>query len=301
MADNDNLPPGGTTPTNNPNPPSVDAGTATGGSTGGAADYAMNVLDPGNVRKQVSGLGDGGWKSWLTGKAPDVKINTPKTVKANAQDWRVKIQLPPSSGLSYGSDNPLLNILSNSDGLVFPYTPSVSVTHTARYQEQALTHSNYKNYFYEGSHVEAITIAGDFTVQNHAEALYVLAAIYFLRSCTKMFWGNETHAGNPPPIVYLDGYGDYYFPHVSCVVTSFQHTMPADVDYMEVAYSQGQNTSTLGTSVAGTSTRQVARIPVNSQLSVTLQPVYSRKNIKNNMSLSAFSQGKLLKGKGGFL
>jgi hypothetical protein len=77
--------------------------------------------------------------------------------------------------------------------------------------------------------------------------------------------------------------------------------MPADVDYMEVAYSQGQNTSTLGTSVAGTSTRQVARIPVNSQISVTLQPVYSRKNIKNNMSLSAFSQGKLLSGKGGFL
>jgi hypothetical protein len=116
-----------------------------------------------------------------------------------------------------------------------------------------------------------------------------------------MFWGKDSQAGNPPPILYLDGYGDYYFPHVPCVVTSFQHTMPAETDYIEVAYSQGQNTSMIGTSVAGTTNKQVARIPLNSQISVTVQPIYSRKNIANNMSLSAFSQGKLLSGKGGFL
>jgi hypothetical protein len=264
-------------------------------------DTIENVLDPGNVRKQMSGLGDGGIMAWVTGKKPAVTVNKPNAVSANSKDWRVKLSLPPGSGLSYGTDNPLLNILTQSGGLVFPYTPTVSVTHTARYQEQALTHSNYKNYFYEGSHVEAISIAGDFTVQNHAEALYVLAAVYFLRSSTKMFWGKDSAAGNPPPILYLDGYGDYYLPHVPCIVTSFQHTMPAETDYMEVAYSQGQNTAMVGTSVAGTTNKQVARVPLNSQITVTVQPVYSRKNIANNMSLTAFSQGKLLSGKGGFL
>jgi hypothetical protein len=270
--------------------PNVNDGTA----TGGVVDSIANVLDPGNVRKQISGLADGGLNSWLTGKKPDVVLNTNRTVDATAKDWRVKLSLPAGSGLSYGSDNPLLNVLTNTDGLVFPYTPTVSVTHTARYQEQALTHSNYKNYFYEGSGVEAINIVGDFTAQNHSEALYVLAAVYFLRSCTKMFWGKDAAAGNPPPVLFLDGYGDYYFPHVTCVVTSFQHTMPADTDYIEVQYSEGQNTKTLGTSVAGTSTKQVARVPLNSQINVTVQPVYSRTNISNNMSLTAFSQGKLI-------
>jgi hypothetical protein len=277
--------------------PNTNSGTA----TGGILDSVTNILDPSGVRKQISGLANGGIQSLLTGKTPDVVINSQSAnTQASAKDWRVKLSLPAKSGLSYDT-NPLLNVLTNTGGLVFPYTPTVSVTHTARYQEQALTHSNYKNYFYEGSGVEAINIVGDFTVQNHAEALYVLAAIYFLRSCTKMFWGKDDFAGNPPPILYLDGYGDYYFPHVTCVVTSFQHTMPADTDYIEVQYSQGNNTKTLGTSVAGTASKQVARIPLNSQINVTVQPVYSRKNIANNMSLEQFSRGQLLAGNGGFL
>jgi hypothetical protein len=214
----------------------------------------------------------------------------------------VKIS-PPAKGspVSIGTDNPLLNILARTGGVIFPYTPEVSVTHNARYEEQALTHSNYKNYFYNGSDVSAINIVGDFTVQNKDDALYLLACIYFFRSCTKMFFGaNDANAGNPPPIVFLDGYGSYYFPHVSCVITSFQHTMPGDVDYLEVAYQQGSSTrnANLSTSSLG---QQYARVPINSKINITVQPIYSRQNIYNNMSLTNFSKGSLLTGKGGFL
>ena len=125
-----------------------------------------------------------------------------------------------------------------------------------------------------------------------------MAVIYFLRSATKMFFGKDTLAGNPPPIVYLDGYGDFYFPHVSCVITSFQHTMPADVDYLEVPYTD-RNTAGYGIEY------QTARLPTNSQCVITLQPVYSRNNIHNNMNLTDFSQGRLLgsknSGRAGFL
>jgi hypothetical protein len=273
--------------------PSVNNGQQTG-----LLNSALNLIDPANIRKQISGLYDGGIASLFN------RASSPTTNIVNASDpnnplksdWRVRVSLPPSNPLL--TNNALLSILSQPgrpSGLVFPYTPSISVTHNARYQEQALTHSNYKNYFYEGSDVSAITISGDFTVQNHDDAIYLLASIFFLRSCTKMFWGSDENAGNPPPIVFLDGYGDFYFPHVSCVVTSFQHTMPADCDYIEVKYSDGSGGK------ISSANQQVARLPTQSQLSVTLQPIYSRKNIANNMSLSKFSQGHLLKGNGGFL
>jgi hypothetical protein len=274
-----------------------DGGTAKTKS-GGIFDSALNVLDPGNIRKQVSGLFNGGEKPGKKGANKGTSAPHPDA----PIDWRVKISTPARSGLTYDSTNPLLNILQRTGGVVFPYTPTITVTHNARYQEQALTHSNYKNYFYEGSDVSAINIVGDFTVQNKDDALYLLASIFFFRSCTKMFYGNESNAGNPPPIVYLNGYGNYYFPNVSCVVTSFQHTMPADCDYMEVAYQQGQDSAnTPPAAVGGGDNWQVARLPTISQLNLTVQPIYSRTNIYNNMSLSKFSQGQLLKGNGGFL
>lgn len=270
----------------------------TPGTGPGFVDTIENILDPANIRKQLSGIKENGLANLLKGKGPTVKSTSATGIENPTHDWRVKISLPTGSGISYGDDNPFLSILSRTRGVVFPYTPNITVTHNARYQEQALTHSNYKNYFYEGSDVSAINIVGDFTVQNKDDALYLLAAIYFFRSCTKMFFGGE-NAGNPPPIVNLSGYGDYYFPNVSCVVTSFQHTMPADVDYIEVAYTQGSSTKTAVPGTASSPTQQIARVPTVSQINVTVQPIYSRKNIANNMSLSKFSQGGLLKG--GFL
>jgi hypothetical protein len=257
----------------------------------GIVDSLIGAIDPQNIRKQISGLFNGGVASLFSKtqqQPPTVLINGPsgvKPVNATDSDWRVRISMPDNSSLFYkDTNNTFLSVLGRTKGVIFPYTPSISVTHTARYEEQSLTHSNYKNYFYAGSDISAIQIQGEFTVQNHDDAVYLLAAIYFFRSATKMFFGKDQLAGNPPPIVYLDGYGDHYFPHVSCVVTGFQHTMPADVDYMEFK---------MGT--------QMSRLPTSSQISVTVQPVYSRQNIANKMNLTQFSQGRLLKGNGGFL
>jgi len=279
------------------NDPTASPGLTSGG---GILDTALNIVDPSGIRKQIAGLLDGGISS-LFNKSTPPGISTqffpnsptnPTNLYNN--DWRVKIGLPAGSSLFYkDQNNQLMEILKRTNGVVFPYTPSVTVTHNARYQEQALTHSNYKNYFYEGSDVSAITITGDFAVQNRDDGLYLLAAIYYFRSCTKMFFGaNDSLAGNPPPIVFLDGYGELYFPHVSCVVTSFQHTMPADVDYVEIPYTDQSSTN---------GNTQLVRLPTTSQLTVTVQPIYSRRNVHNNMSLTAFSQGKLLSGNGGFL
>jgi hypothetical protein len=77
-------------------------------------------------------------------------------------------------------------------------------------------------------------------------------------------------------IVYLDGYGQAYFPHVSCIITNFTHTMPADVDYVALSDSDP---------FYGT------RVPTLSQLSVTVQPVYSRSNIAENFNVDGYASG----------
>jgi len=280
--------------------PTVNNGGITGGKTAGTSvDSLLGIIDPSGIRMKVAGLFSGGVASLFNrNSSPGVNITTSNNpTNSLKKDWRIRIGMLDWSPFS--NNQLFAPLVSKTNGVVFPYTPNISVTHNARYQEQALTHSNYKNYFYEGSDVAAITISGDFTVQNHDDAVYLLGAIYFFRTCTKMFFGQDDLAGNPPPIVTLNGYGDFYFPEVPCVITSFQHTMPADVDYVEF-YAGGQNFAESDGAVSSTS-QQIARLPTTSQISITLQPVYSRKNVHNNMTLGKFSQGQLLKGNGGFL
>ena len=287
--------------------PTPDNGGVTGGSRGGGggiADTLLNLVDPAGIRNKISGLLPGGVTSLFNkSAAPGINItdSNGQSNPANPmnKDWRVRVGLFDWS--PFANNKMFAPLLSKTNGVVFPYTPSISVTHNARYAEQALTHSNYKNYFYEGSDVAAITVSGDFTVQNHDDAIYLLSTIYFFRTCTKMFFGNDALAGNPPPIVSLNGYGDFYFPNVPCVLTSFQHTMPADVDYVEFYYTGESPSQDLGGGAVSTTSQQLARLPTTSQISITLQPVYSRKNVHDTMTLTEFSQGHLLNGKGSFI
>lgn len=208
-----------------------------------------------------------------------VGFNTPGGVSDS--DWRVRISLAENSDYFYNSYNsglmaPLFQGSSGNNGVIFPYTPAIQIQHNARYANQKLTHSNYDGYFYEGSEVQAITVNGEFTAHSSQEARYVLAVVYFLRACTKMWFGQGERAGNPPPMVFLDGYGSYYFPHVPCVITGFNHSLPADVDYIEAPGEEGPT-----------------RIPTQSTISVTLQPIYSRKR-STEFDLDDFAAGKLV-------
>jgi hypothetical protein len=278
-----------------------------------AGNKLLDVLDPRSARLSLAGLAPGGSAVAMGSGKSNIKF------AGTSVDWRVKLSLAESATYFYktGTDAGLLEPLRQSGGVIFPYTPTISVTHAARYSNQQLTHSNYTNYSYEGSEVQAITIAGEFTAQNNVEAAYVLACIQFFRAATKMwFGGTGDRVGNPPPMVFLNGYGIHYFPNVPCVITSFQHTMPAEVDYISAV------TNTVSTSMADQSdveTKRLAQksgssygtksditmIPTTSSMSVTLQPIYSRKNIYYNSNLDEFAKGSLIgnskTGKGGFI
>lgn len=272
----------------------------------GAAGKVGNVLDPSNARLSIAGLLQGGRKK--TEKTPETRVGfsiadpNGKPIKIE-DDWRVTISVAAKSKLFYHSSDPgLLEPLKRTNGVVFPYTPSITTSYSASYGQLKTTHSNHPAYFYEGSEVQAIQVSGDFTVQNIEEGQYLLACIYFFRACTKMFYGDGELSGNPPPIVFLNGYGSELLPNIPCVVTSFQQVMTGDVDYIEIPSlvrdSTAVNPETGDTySPNGTATStgkgRSTRLPVSCQLQIGLQPVYSRKRLAE-FDLEKFASGNLL-------
>jgi hypothetical protein len=284
---------------------SLSAGQNTGGT--------LNPADASGLRLAGAGLtpGANGLLSDLAGTI----FNNVTFMGVDGQatrpdyDWRVRVSMAKyAASLFYDNPaNPImtpLNSVLGTSGVIFPYTPAITITHSARYTPQSLTHSNYNSYFYDGSEVPSISIAGEFTVQNVVEGQYLMAVIQFFRSVTKMFFGADTNAGSPPPIVFLDGYGPTYLPHVPCVVTQFTHTMPAEVDYVQVPVGAPLSTSGVQLPTNDTLGGPV-RLPTSSTVNLTLQPIYSRSNIFNNFTLDKFAKGALVRNgtstTGGFL
>ena len=322
--------------------PSSTKGLVSGSNT------VFDLLNPSSSRLSISGLLPGA----ISGAAkavPNIGFQgtsgTGGATAASEDDWRVRVSLATGAKIFYQDPavpiNNLMTPLVETNGVVWPYVPQITMTHNANYSSAALTHSNYPAHFYNNSEVADIQISGEFTVQNQEDGQYLMAAIYFFRAATKMFFGQGANVGNPPPMVFLDGYGSHYFPHVPCVITSFQHTMPSEVDYIQVPINrttleetpmtpgstnfgavnltpdeqkyvpsllQASKTGTKATTAPNFQYNTITsstRVPTVSTVSVTLRPVYSRKNIHERFDLDKFAQGALLqdkdKGFGGFI
>lgn len=312
-----------------------------------AAGSAFDILDPGNARRAISGLLPDGI-SGLAKAVPNIGFQSATggaaTIPAE-DDWRVRVSLADNSNIFYkdltSTPNAIMAPLLETNGVIWPYTPTISTSHVANYSTAQLTHSNYAPQFYNHSDVSEITISGDFTVQSAEEGQYLMAAVYFFRSATKMFFGQGANVGNPPPIVFLDGYGSHYFPHVPCVITNFTHVLSDSVDYLQVPvtttsleevdaptpapnsapslYDDGRGglTNNLGAVAPNFGSKKTTkqtqyksittttRVPTSSTISVTLRTTYSRRNIHDRFNLREFGEGKLLqdknRGYGGFL
>lgn len=168
-----------------------------------------------------------------TNRAQNASTLQTRLNQPSAADWRVRLQLAPGATYLYkAQDAVILKPLAETDGVIFPYTPTISTSYNAKYDPYDLVHSNYRGYFYKSSHVETISIKGTFTAQDSREAAYLLAVIHFFRSVTKMFYGQDQEAGTPPPLVFLSGLGKYQFNNHSCVVSQFSYNLPNDVDYI---------------------------------------------------------------------
>jgi hypothetical protein len=252
---------------------------------------------------------------------------------AAGTDWRVRLQLAPGAQYLYKDPSPgILAPLFSTDGVIFPYTPSIETTYSANYEKYDLVHSNYRGYYYKNSAVNDISIRGTFTAQDTAEAEYVLAVIHFFRSVTKMFYGQDALRGAPPPLVYLSGYGDYQFNDHPCLVSNFSYSLPDGVDYIRAwapnnygnLFSQRAKTGGISTNPISAVIQRLSSsnlptgpssppspnptsqnvnnltgatyVPTKIEINITLLPTNTRSQVSQQFSVKEFANGNLIKG-----
>ena len=216
------------------------------------------------------------------------------------KDWRVSISVP-SRIQEYMVGGSLLDPLQRTNmRCVFPYTPTVLVSHSANYNAMQPLHTNYPYYAYENSRVDQITITADMFVQNEAEAKYWIAMVHFFKTVTKMnYGGTDQDRGLPPPVCRLNGYGDYTFNNVPVIVTNFQFDLKKDVAYISTGLGGGAPAGV--PDAVGGGRQGVAWAPAESLITVGLMPQYSRSK-QADFNLKQFVKGEhTLPGKDGFI
>lgn len=263
-------------------------------------------------------------------------VNAAQKKISNNGDWRVRLSLAPGADYLYSAPDPgILAPLAVTGGVIFPYTPRIEMSYKADYESYALTHSNYKGYFYKSSSVDPVNMTATFTAQDSAEANYLLAVIHFFRSVTKMFYGRDAQRGAPPPLVYLTGLGQYQFNGHPCVVTSFNYQLPSDVDYIRARSPNINGTNMLTrrnrqdlptNPISGAVARlqnlfsgqgisfgaEICRpppptlglnnptyVPTKLDITLSLLPVQTRSQVTNQFSLQQYATGALLGGSPG--
>jgi hypothetical protein len=286
-------------------------------------DVQESVFDP---------TGNQGAPKGISTALNNTRSTATKEDSANFQqkpDWRARLSLAPGADYLYKvpkAEVGILEPLQATDGVIFPYTPAISVTYSAGYDSSELIHSNYKIYQYKGSSVDTVSITADFTAQDTTEANYLLAVIHFFRSVTKMFYGQDKNPNNgvPPPLCYLSGFGAYTYDAHPVVVTNFTYSTPTEVDYIRAGSQTNQpgvnisqqkpalNTfvpSTVRKAMNGLSPKvpnfqtqntminsEATYIPTKLQLQITCLPIVTRNDISNRFSLKEYATGALLRG-----
>jgi len=219
------------------------------------------------------------------------------------QDFRARLQ-PKSPNASADILGPrdssnILFPLYSTNGILFPYTPSVSTGNTVAYDPTSFIHSIYGYNAYVRSYPKPISIAAEFTAQSDSEALYLLAVIHFFRAVTKSYFGINPYnkAGTPPPVLIFNYLGQYQFNKVPVVVKNFDYTYEANVDYVPV------NTSAYGAKTAIVENKRVnlpaaatggyTYVPTHLKVSLELDTQYIPIDLRNKFNLDDFRSGKL--------
>lgn len=250
---------------------SLGAGDLAGGlsSAAGALSRTAGMLNNILSLTRAANLPQGGELFTQSGSAIKVEAT-------DRNDWRVRINCNwPELGSSE-----MFKLLESSGGMVWPYTPSVTIGTAANYDEIAPVHSNYPQYSYKNSQITDITIMGQFSAETQRDAAYWIAATTFLRTATKMFFGQGANVGNPPLLCKLSGYGESVFPNVPIIIKNVEIMLPNDVDYIKC-------------DLFGTSTW----VPILSEVSVTVAPIYSRTRLRQ-FNLQQYATGKTISSDG---
>jgi hypothetical protein len=219
----------------------------------------------------------------------------------NSKDTRIRLAaLNPAGIYTNGGSSvasPLMAILAETNGMLFPYTPSITVNQSIDYQNIALVHSNTDYQAYTRTQSVKISINGKFSVQNQREGVYALAAIHFLRTVSKSYFGETDakagKAGLPPPVLVFSGYGNFMFNNLRVILTSHSLVFDESMDTVPISIQA----PTLALKSVQTSTVSgIVRLPAMFTLSCELLVIQTPTRMRTTFSFADFASGKLMTG-----
>lgn len=136
--------------------------------------------------------------------------------------------------------------LGKAQGLIFPYTPKITMSYNVNYDKTDFIHSNLSFNSYKNSPPPSISLSAKFTADTKANAIHMLSAVWFLQACSKCDTGlntmskgddkntaNRSGAGLPPPVLYLNGYANL-MDNIPVIIEGFTVDYPEDIDYVRL-------------------------------------------------------------------
>lgn len=189
-------------------------------------------------------------------------------------------------------NNPMIP-LQQTKGIIFPYTPEISVAQQPNYESLGLTHTNQDWYYYTRTPSLTLTLSNCiFTAQTPSEARYTFAVIHWARSVVKMEFGVQARIrgnnGLPPPLMSLSGYGNGMFNKLPVIVKDYSYVLPSDVDFTRI---QADNTE---------QPAWEAWVPLQIVFNFTLIVQNPPTKWRDDFDLEKFKSGELLKNGGWF-
>lgn len=274
-------------------------GTTTGTSGASTLDVSGNaglpVSNSSTTSPDIStGLSDSGASGSLVSSGDDETQRPDIVVLARPVDTRVRLLAGKTSAVAaqvLGPNDPSSNILSilyETNGLMFPYTPTINVSQAVNWDPISLIQNNFDVNAYQRTPSVNISVSGVFTAQNNREGEYLMAVLHFLRTVSKSYFGQEDRssgkAGTPPPVLYFDGYGQFMFNKLACVIKSYSYSFEEGID----------------TNMFVSRSEMRARLPAKMTISMELGAQVNMNRQRTVFSLDKFRTGELLSTGGWF-
>lgn len=175
----------------------------------------------------------------------------------------------------------ILSILYETDGLLFPYTPTIAVSQEVNYKNISLVHTIGDIDTYHHTPSVGLSVTGSFTVQNQREGRYALAVLHFLRTASKMYFGKQDKdkglAGLPPPVLIFTGYGNYMFDNLPVILKSHSYTLDKNMNMVTFQTPNG-----------------MAKLPSMFEVTMQLQVQQTPRAMRTQFSLDKFRTGELM-------
>jgi hypothetical protein len=225
---------------------------------------------------------------------PGITDSDEIVVKSSSDDMRIRLRAGKTTsaieqilGPNKPSEN-VLSILYETEGMLFPYTPAISVSQSVNWDPIALIQNNYDVNSYQRTPSVNISVTGTFTTQTQREGEYLMAVLHYLRTVTKSYFGVQDRAsgkaGTPPPVLYFDGYGDFIFRYIPVVVKSYSYAFDEAVD------------SSIFTARSG----HRAKLPAKMSITMELGMQVNMERQREEFSLDKFRTGALISEGGWF-